>query len=476
MTAARGERILLVVGEGGDGQRTAPPGDVAGALEDAAYTVERHGSPQACLGRLEETEVAAVVSEHAPPDVDGLQLLRSIRVSNPSLPVFLLPASADATIAGEAVAASVDGYIGPSQSPATVVRRLEACLERAVPTVPDASWDRYRHLVEISPVPINLFDGDGTCIWGNDAVLDLLDLDSRADLVGRSIFEFIHPEDRAIAREEVESVVEQKRSVGPTAMRLVTDDGDVRHVQVATAVGELLGTSIGQAIALDVSEQTLQERHLTVLDTWLRHNIRNELNLVQGLAERIENGEDADPAATAGRIRGSASHLVSQANRQRRLIGLLQRPPDPVRTDLAALAERRVASARADYEEAEIVTGTLADVSVLALPELEDAVAELIENAIEHADAPDPTVTLSVERAADGAGVLCVRDDGPGIPDEEREILQIDSDIDQIHHSSGLGLVFVYWAVVLADGTVDFEVGDAGGTTVSLTLPAAGDA
>ena len=476
MTAARSDRILLVVDDGADGQRTAPPGDVAGALEDAAYTVERLRSPQACLGRLEETQVAGVVSEHAPPDVDGLQLLRSIRLSNPSLPVLLLPASADVSIAGEAVAASVDGFVSPAESPATVVRRLEVCLERTGPGIADASWDRYRHLVEISPVPINLFDGDGTCIWGNDAVLDLLGLDGREALTGRSIFEFIHPDDRDLARSEVESVVEQKRSVGPTAMRLVTDDGDVRHVQVATAVGELLGASIGQAIALDVSEQTLQQRHLAILDTWLRHNIRNELNLVQGLAERIEDGEDEDPSTAASRIRRAASHLVRQADRQRRLIGLLQQPPDPVRTDLAPLVERRVASARVDYEDAEIVSGTLTDVSVLALPELEDAVAELVENAVEHANAPDPTVTISVERSADGAGVLRVRDDGPGIPDEEREILQIDSDIDQIHHSSGLGLVFVYWAVVLADGTVDFDVGDAGGTTVSLTLPAAGDA
>lgn len=113
---------------------------------------------------------------------------------------------------------------------------------------------RYRQLVRTSPAPINLFDASGEIIWGNDAVLDLLGLEGRDELVGRSIFEFVHPADRETAKAELQAVVEEKESIGPTAMRLTRADGEERKISVATAPGQYQGEDIGQAIVVDVTE------------------------------------------------------------------------------------------------------------------------------------------------------------------------------------------------------------------------------
>jgi PAS domain S-box-containing protein len=504
-----GESAVSARGPGTGGASDRGPaatehrGDVADALAEAGFEVERTTSAAECLRQLEATELDGIVAEHAPPRVDALALLRSIRVGHPSLPFVLLPRERTDSIAGDAVAAGVSGYVSPAEDVATIVRRLASSLEgdgepSDVVAGPEVDGhDRYRHLVEISPVPINLFDEEGTCIWGNDAVLDLLGLSSRAELVGRSIFEFVHPEDRDTARAELAEVTQERRSVGPTEMKLVPANGDVRHVRVATAIGDLFGATIGQAIVVDVSDRELRQRHLAVLDTWLRHNIRNELNLIQGFAAGIEGGR-GDPGSAAGKIRAAADQLVQQADRQRRLIRLLRNPPEPMALDLGTLLERLVVDAHERYPDATVGIESTADAPVTVLPEIEDAVRELLENAIEHADAPDPTVVCSVERSAGvgsvgddspaegspgkastGAGssaeaILRVRDDGPGIPAAERDLLVLERDVDQIHHGSGLGLVFVYWAVRLSDGRVDFEVDDRG-TTVEIRLPIDGE-
>jgi PAS domain S-box-containing protein len=131
--------------------------------------------------------------------------------------------------------------------------------------------ERYRHLVETSPAPINLFDAEGTCVWGNDAVLDLLGLDSREDLVGRSIFEFIRADDHDTAREELRAVVEEKVSTGPTRMTLERDDGERREIQVATAPGRYAGRDIGQAVVVDVTSLHETERELREERRFVQH-------------------------------------------------------------------------------------------------------------------------------------------------------------------------------------------------------------
>ncbi|QLD86190.1 PAS domain-containing sensor histidine kinase [Natronomonas halophila] len=116
------------------------------------------------------------------------------------------------------------------------------------------SEQRYRQLIEASPAPINLFDADGEVLWGNDAVVDLLGLSSRSELIGRSIFDFIDPDDKYTAKQELATVVGDKRSAGPTEMQLQRVDGETRSIRVTTAPGRYEGQDIGQAVIIDVTD------------------------------------------------------------------------------------------------------------------------------------------------------------------------------------------------------------------------------
>jgi len=113
---------------------------------------------------------------------------------------------------------------------------------------------QYQELFKTSPAPINLFDASGEIVWGNDAMLDLLNLDSREDLIGRAIYEFIQPDDRLTAKSELADVVNEGISVGPTRMQLRTADGTERTIRLATAPGRYEGQDIGQAVVIDITE------------------------------------------------------------------------------------------------------------------------------------------------------------------------------------------------------------------------------
>jgi len=567
-------------------------------LDDAEFGVTTVDSAGDCLQLVAQGEVGGVVSGYDLPDLDGVRLLRSIRVSQPSLPFVLVTDGESEAVAGEAVDAGVSGYVPTTANPATILSGLRNAIEREGSWLGDEHQRRYHHLIEMSPVPINLFDDTGESIWCNEAALDLLGLDRRDELVGRSIFEFIHPDDHGLARAELENVIERKRSVGPTQMRLRRTDGGTRHVQVSTAVGRFLGEDIGQAVIVDVTplrevqqalrserqfveealdalqdvfyvvdadggllrwneaatevtgyddsklsemavtelfseadtprilasmatvldegsdtvEATLvtkggrahpyefrgrrldtvadeprvvgigrdisrrkeRKRQLQALEQWLRHNIRNDVNVIRGTATNIRQGLIDDPEEGVRRIERYADHLLEQADRERQIVELLTTPPDPTPIDLAALVDGRLPDLRECHPGAEIDLERADAVRVSVIPAIAAAVDELVTNAVEYAASDPATVRISVVDDGDH-GLVRIADDGPGIPDVERNTLRLDHEIDQLHHSSGLGLLFVYWVTRLSGGEITITENETGGSTVTLALPKAVD-
>ena len=458
-------RVVLVDATGSLADRTRD------AFIDAGFDVDTVKTASDCIDRLRGDDVDGVLSDYELPDLNGIRLLRSIRVSYPLLPFVLAPESGSETIAGDAVAAGVSAYVPADADPATVVSRFRDSLQRANRQGGTESTHRYRHVIEMSPAPINVFDETGESIWCNDAVLELLGLDHPGELIGHSIFEFIHPDDHDLARSEIAAVIDNKESVGPTPMKLRTKGGEVRYVHVSTAVGESLGTDIGQAIVVDVTEARERDRQLQLLDQWLRHNIRNETTVIHGMAESIERGLADDVTEAARCIREHANRLVKQANHERTVIKLLSEPPDPVVVDLTDTVRERVETTREAHPDADVGLSETDEVTALAVPEVGDAVTELVENAVVHNDADTPTVRLEVSRNDQGRAVVRVADTGPGIPETERRPLLADHDITQLDHGNGLGLLFVYWVARLFGGTVRFAENDPRGSVVTLRLP-----
>ncbi|MFB6154594.1 MAG: PAS domain S-box protein [Haloferacaceae archaeon] len=463
-------RILLVDPTGALDRLLGEP------LAAEGFAVDAVSSSGECLSRVESGDVDGVVSAYALPELDGLRLLRSVRISFPTLPFVLVPAEGSEGLAGDALAAGASAYVPREDAPDTVVSRLRECLRRARVQIAGEgeSHERYRHLIEMSPAPINVFDRDGNSIWCNRAVLDLLGLEHRDELLGRSVFDLTHPDDHDRVREELEAVLERKEAAGPTRMRVRRSDGAVRHIRVSTAIGSFLGEDVGQAVAVDVTDRVERDRQLQVLDRWLQHNIRNEMTAILGHAENIREGVTDDPVESADRIRAHAERLLEQADHERDITRVLAqsaaRNHAPV--DVTRAVERAVSDCRAEFPDADVEVTRADDFEADAVPQVAAAVRELVRNAIQHNDTDAPTVRIEVAAPDTGGdGTVRVADDGPGIPAGERDSLVLEREIDDLNHGSGLGLVLVYWAVRASDGDVSFAENDPRGSVVTLTLP-----
>ncbi|WP_440991652.1 PAS domain S-box protein [Haloarchaeobius baliensis] len=198
------------------------------------------------------------------------------------------------TAATETLLPSLFGWLPPTESAGLALAIFEVFLTAAVVFIlTDRMTDRftrselrYRNLIETSPAPINLFDEEGTIVWGNDATLDLLGLDEREELVGRSIFEFIETDDHALAQGEMRDVVEEGERKGPTSMQLRTDDGERRQIRVSTAPGRFDGEPIGQAVVLDTT--LLHETEAELRSE--RDFVRNALDELRDLFYVVDDG------------------------------------------------------------------------------------------------------------------------------------------------------------------------------------------
>ena len=91
------------------------------------------------------------------------------------------------------------------------------------------------------------------------------------------------------------------------------------------------------------------------------------------------------------------------------------------------------------------------------------------ENAAEHAG-PHPTVEVTVT-TTDQQTVITITDDGPGLPEDERQVLA-DGKEEPLVHGQGLGLYLAYWIITNLDGVVEVPKSQTG-TPIAVRLPAA---
>lgn len=255
MHSSASSTTLVYVGPG-----DLPEQRLNAAVEQGALDVHDIDSGERALELVREGIAEVVVSRYSLSDADGVELLRTVRDIDADLPFVLVASDGDEQVASEAIAAGVDRYL-PKDDVNAVVERVAELLRSSEPGASEGER-RYRHLLEASPAPINVFDKTGEILYSNQAVADLLGVERPADLEGDSIFDYIEAKNSEVARAELASVIEDGKTVGPTQMTVCPDAEPCRDIQVATAPGEYQGEPVGQAVIVDVTELREVEREL----------------------------------------------------------------------------------------------------------------------------------------------------------------------------------------------------------------------
>lgn len=219
----------------------------------------------------------------------------------------------------------------------------------------------------------------------------------------------------------------------------------------------------------DITDRSRRERQLCVMDNLLRHNLRNDMTTILGQAEIIEQ-QAPDVRDRVAVIRRTGEKMLETADKEREIIDVLTAKTMPQEFDVPTAVSRAVDIVQDRYPDTRIDVETPDELCACALRQLELAVIELIENAIRYSDRDSTAVRVAVESNAADA-VITISDSGPPMPEIGVRVLTGEHDMNDLYHSTGLGLWLVYWILELSDGSITVRTDDEAGNRITLCVP-----
>jgi PAS domain S-box-containing protein len=222
-----------------------------------------------------------------------------------------------------------------------------------------------------------------------------------------------------------------------------------------------------QGMVRDTSERHRRDGLVSVINRVLRHNVRNKATVITNYAEILESDLEGESARYARRILDTTDRLTDLSESARKIEETRDESPELQSYDLVPLLREVVGRVESQYPNASISVSAPETAVARTQPRIETAIFELVENAAKHGG---DSATIDVEVEIDGKRlVIRITDDGPGLPETERAMLETGTE-DPLEHGSGLGLWLAYWIVTTLEGTVDI-IDTERGTTVELRLP-----
>ncbi|MFC7203423.1 sensor histidine kinase [Haloferax namakaokahaiae] len=328
----------------------------------------------------------------------------------------------------------------------------------------------YREVFRSTDIPMLIADTNFAFQDINDAGLSFLDYEYD-EIIGESVG--VVAGDEEVYYEIVEHMIAGETWTGEFTARR-NDDQVVYGNGFATPIvvdGEVEGFV---AFFLDTTKQRRYQNAAEVLNRLLRHDLRNELNIIYGYTQQVATRIDDENALKELEIvQDRVLDLVQKSQRARDLRELLERSHDasnrPVRLDV--VLKNRIIDTMVEFPDAEFVFDEFPEVHVVADDLLGNALECVLENAVTHNDKDDPIVEIELDcDTEEDRVVVTVTDNGPGIPVEQRDLIFGREEFDQLHHGTGISLFFADNVVTSYNGDIWVENADDDGARFCIAL------
>lgn len=313
---------------------------------------------------------------------------------------------------------------------------------------------KYRSLFEDTQNALMVFTRDGY-LDCNQQALELFGVASVEEFVEYTPWELAPPkqpngrDSKTVALEHIQDAFED----GDTLFEYTHQraDGTEFPAEVKISQFQYEGERVLHSLVRDITERKEDERrieqqrdNLEILNKMVRHDIRNDLQVILGYAETLDARLDGDDEAYVEHVLSSARHAIEITSTARDVSEvMLDSESDLVPVRFRHVLESEIEDVRTSYQQAVVeTTGPLPDVPVLADELLESVFRNLLKNAINHNDKEVPRVGVSATRR-DGHVRLRVADNGPGIRDTRKEIIFEEGEQGIDSEGSGLGLYLV---------------------------------
>ncbi len=216
-----------------------------------------------------------------------------------------------------------------------------------------------------------------------------------------------------------------------------------------------------------------QRDDLQLLNQVMRHDIRNDLQLVGAYAELLDDHVDEEGKQYLDIIKENTDSAVALTTTVRDLAEVMLREDvDPSRIPLDRVLLQQIEEVRSAYSEAVFtVEGSFPEADVVADEMLSSVFRNLLRNAVQHNDEMPATVTVSAS-VDDRRGVVevTVADNGPGVPESQRDNIFGKGEKGLDSPGAGIGLYLVRSLVEIYGGDVWIEENDPKGAVFVVRL------
>lgn len=455
------------------GPESAEPARQIGDRGEITVLSER--TAEAAVERIGADDVDCVLSAWDLPDATAADLLEATRERYPVIPFVLYADVEVGEVAEPLIRGDVTGYVEyrpeEDQSGTLAAEIIDAAQRYHESTTIEQTQQRFRTIIEQSSDVVSVLDAEGTYVYQSPSVEPTLGYTPN-DFIGRSVYEFVHPDDRERVMTEFRAAVEGPSRTTIVEYRFQHEDGSWRVVE--SRATDMLEDPIVEGLVVntrDITERRRRAQRMNVLNRTLRHDLRNNMNVILGNAELLMREYGSDDRAET--IRSTAADMLELGNKVRDIEQALDTSEQRREmVDIVSAIEESLAAVERSHPEVTVERSLPESQWVLANRRVGSAIDDAVENAVEHNPASDPVLRVTVESdrlAGDDAVTIRIADNGPGIPDEELSVLTSGGET-PLEHASGLGLWLIKWIVAESGGEVDWVPADLGGTAVEITL------
>jgi PAS domain S-box-containing protein len=277
--------------------------------------------------------------------------------------------------------------------------------------------------------------------------------------------EYLYDHPMEESRDEIE--LRDGRWIDRYSAPVSKDDGT--HIGRVWFFRDITERKQSQTELEEISEQ------LEALNRVVRHDIRNDMSIMLGWAELLEDHVDDAGQTHLEKILNSGTHIVELTKIAREYVETLTGGEESrvKPTPLQSVLRTEIHLRRESFPKARIfVDGDVPDVEVVANGMLGSVFRNLLTNAAQHNDAPEPVVKVSCTES-DSDVVVSIADNGPGIADDRKESVFGKGAQGLDSSGTGIGLHLVDTLVADYGGEVWVEDNEPRGSIFEVRLPKA---
>jgi PAS domain S-box-containing protein len=332
----------------------------------------------------------------------------------------------------------------------------------------------FREAVENAGRMIYWMDSDGTVEYANPALETQTAYDA-SELVDEQTFPLARRAHSEISADDVLDTL-TRGETWQAEFTIRRDDGEHRTVdQTLKPVHDNGAVERFVGVAGDITERRREKQQLSVLQRILRHDLRNNLNVIL-LSVQVAM-RDATNDAVVQQLAGAEQTIDETLSLSRDVRQFEQAfesgEIDDSVVDIVEVTRKQLATLRTERPDVDFSVELSGPDRVVTNDLIERAIRNVLRNAVQHNDSDTPAVTVALRRRPEHGEIeLRIADNGPGIPEETIDVLNAERE-GQLDHLDGFGLWTVHWVVTLSGGRLEFAENEPRGTVTKLVLPAA---